>query len=99
MKILFVFTGGTIGSTLKKDNVISTDSKKAYKIIKAYSKKYAIDFDYDIAEPYTALSENNTGEHIRMLAPCIKGKRDAGYDGISVTHGTDTLQYSASALG
>ena len=99
MKILFVFTGGTIGSTLKKDNVIATDSKKSYKIIKEYAGKYPLDFDYDIVEPYTELSENNTGEHIRMLVGCVKEKLDAGYDGIIVTHGTDTLQYSAAALG
>ena len=99
MKILFVFTGGTIGSTLTRDNVIATDSRKAYKILKAYSKQYPIDFEYDIAEPYTELSENNTGENIRMLAECVKSKLDLGYDGIVVTHGTDTLQYSAAALG
>lgn len=99
MKIFFVFTGGTIGSTLGSDNVISTDSKKSYKIIKAYAKKYGVDFDYDVAEPYTALSENNTGEHVRMLAQCIKSNLGKGYDGIVVTHGTDTLQYSAAALG
>ena len=99
MKILFVFTGGTIGSTLQNDNVIATDPLKAYKILKAYSKKYPIDFEYDIAEPYTELSENNTGEHIRMLSECIGSRLDLGYDGIVITHGTDTLQYSAAAVG
>lgn len=99
MKILFVFTGGTIGSTLTRDNVIATDSEKAYKIIKAYAKQYDLDFYYDIVEPYTELSENNTGDHIRMLTECVKSKLDMGYDGIIVTHGTDTLQYSAAALG
>ncbi len=99
MKILFVFTGGTIGSTLNSDNIIATDAQKSYKIIEAYSKRYAVDFDYDIVEPYTELSENNTGEHIRKLALCVKEKLNAGYDGIIVTHGTDTLQYTAAALG
>ncbi|MBR7101347.1 MAG: asparaginase [Clostridia bacterium] len=99
MKILFIFTGGTIGSTLQKDNVIATDAKKSYKIIEAYGNKYGIDFDYDVCEPYTELSENNTGEHIRMLSACVEGKLDCGYDGIVITHGTDTLQYSAAAMG
>jgi len=99
MKILFIFTGGTIGSTLKDGNVIATDEKKSYKIIEAYGKKYTIDFEYDVCEPYTELSENNTGEHIRMLSTCIRSKLDCGYDGIIITHGTDTLQYSAAAIG
>lgn len=99
MKILFIFTGGTIGSTLGEGNVIVTDSKKSYKILDAYRSKYGIDFDYDSVEPYTELSENNTGEHLRMLCSCVKEGLSCGYDGIVVTHGTDTLQYSAAAIG
>ena len=38
MKILFVFTGGTIGSTQNGDE-ISSDTEKAYKIIDTYRKK------------------------------------------------------------
>ena len=98
MKILFIFTGGTIGST-QKDNIISADSRKPYKIISAYAEKYPVDFEYDVAEPYTELSENNTGTHIKRLVECIKENLDGTYDGIIVTHGTDTLQYSAAAVG
>ena len=98
MKLLFVFTGGTIGSTQKGD-IISPDSAKSYKIISAYEKRYGIDFEYRVTEPYNGLSENNTGEHIRMLAQCLSRAVKGGYDGIIVTHGTDTLQYSAAAIG
>ena len=98
MKLLFVFTGGTIGST-QSDNVISLDSEKSYKIINAYSNKYGIDFEYDIFEPYCELSENNTGWHIKRLVECAKENIDKDYDGIVVTHGSDTLQYSSAALG
>lgn len=99
MKILFVFTGGTIGSTLQAGNVISPDSKKSYTIIEAYSKKFPIDFEYDMLEPYTELSENNTGANLKLLSECILSKLGCGYDGIVVTHGTDTLQYTAAAIG
>ena len=71
MKILFIFTGGTIGSTLNGD-YITTEQSKAYGIISAYQKKHGINFDYDVVEPYTELSENNTGLNIKNLAKCVK---------------------------
>ena len=98
MKLLFIFTGGTIGSTCH-ENIISTDEAKPKKILEAYQKRFGIDFEYDIEEPYTELSENNTGEHIRMLTECVRTNIKRGFDGIIVTHGTDTLQYSAAAIG
>lgn len=98
MKLLFVFTGGTIGST-QNNGIISVDKNKAYSIIDAYSKRYGINFKYDVLEPYSELSEYNTGLHIRQLVGCIKENMDKDYDGIIVAHGSDTLQYSAAAIG
>ncbi len=98
MKILFIFTGGTIGSTLH-GKVISTDKDKPYKIIEAYEEKYGVNFEYDTCEPYTELSENNTGAHLSMICECLKSNIGKGYDGVIITHGTDTLQYSAAAVG
>lgn len=97
MKLLFIFTGGTIGSTVKGD-IISTDEKKPYLILEKYSEKYGICFDYDILQPYTELSENNTGATIRKLVKTVSENLTKGYDGIIITHGTDTLQYSAAVL-
>ena len=98
MKLLFIFTGGTIGST-QKGEVIFADEAKSYQILLAYEKRYGIPFDYDVEEPYTELSENNTGKHIGILADCISNAAKKRYDGIIVTHGSDTLQYSAAAVG
>ena len=97
MKILFLFTGGTIGSTAQGD-LISTDTKKPYLLLKAYRRRYGLSVDYETAEPYTSLSENNTGETLRLLMASVAEQLDKGYDGIVITHGTDTLQYSAAAL-
>ena len=98
MKILFIFTGGTIGSSYN-ENVISPDSNKPRQLIEEYEARFGIDFEYSVLEPYTELSENNTGEHLRNLSLCVIANLDKDYDGIIVTHGTDTLQYSAAALG
>ena len=97
MKLLFIFTGGTIGSTLN-NGFISTDQKKSYKLLELYRKQYASDFEYDVTEPYIELSENNTGNTVKALCRCVLENVGRSYDGIIITHGTDTLQYSACAL-
>ena len=97
MKILFLFTGGTIGSTVCGDT-ISTDSGKPYLLLDTYKRKYGMPFDYEAAEPYTSLSENNTGATLSRLIASVGTYLSGNYDGIVVTHGTDTLQYSAAAL-
>ena len=98
MKILFIFTGGTIGSTCH-ENVISPDSSKSHKLIQEYDTRFGIDFEFSVLEPYVELSENNTGEHIKKLCLCVTNNINKNYDGIIVTHGTDTIQYSAATLG
>jgi L-asparaginase len=95
MKILFVFTGGTIGSTVG-ENYICVDERKPYLLIEKYRECYGIDFEYDAISPYTALSENSDGRILSLLVNCLIANKDKGYDGMIVTHGTDTLQYSAA---
>lgn len=97
MKVLFLFTGGTIGSTVQGD-FIGTDRKKPYLLLESYRRAFGIDFAYDTATPYTNLSENNTGDTLRVLMASVAEAAKGDYDGIIVTHGTDTMQYSAAAL-
>lgn len=96
MKILVVFTGGTICSTLE-NGVIDVDTKKPYTLIEKY-KQIDETVEFDTVEPYFILSENLSSIHILKLFSCVKDNLNKDYDGIIVVHGTDTLHYSASAL-
>ncbi len=97
MNLLFIFTGGTIGCTIS-NNTITVENQSPYILIEKYKSIYGIDFSFDVYEPYKALSENNTGETLKALIEAVDSHINKGFDGIIVTHGTDTLQYSAAAL-
>ena len=96
MKILFVFTGGTIGSSTK-NGIISPDGNVPDKLIDNLVRETRMDFDYDVSVPEVILSENSSGDFIREVVSCVSGAIDS-YDGIIVMHGTDTIQYTAAAL-
>jgi L-asparaginase len=98
MKLLLIFTGGTIGST-EGGGTISVDTEKPHLLCRAYEAQYPIDFSYDILTPLWEQSENFSGAQISTLLKVVTEHIDAGYDGIIVTHGTDTLNYTAAALG
>lgn len=101
IKILVVLTGGTIGSELKSEYIsINSDSSK-YQIIELFKKTHpdiSRETVFETLCPYNILSENLCGRHINKLIDCIKTALNDSYDGIIITHGTDTLQYSAAAI-
>ena len=97
MKILTVFTGGTIGSTVS-DGWISPDPSAKYLLISKFRELSGISVTFDVLSPYTVLSENLSADELNQLIACVTENLDKGYDGIIVTHGTDSIQYSAAAL-
>lgn len=97
MKILVIFTGGTIGSSANND-VISPNEENTHLLLEMYKTTYGAEFEFITAQPYYALSENNTGETLTTLISFVCDNINGDYNGIIVTHGTDTLQFSAAAL-
>lgn len=102
LNILVILTGGTIGSTVNRDYISVESGSKKHKLIELYKDmhpEYAKEISFETIEPYSILSENLSGNHINLLIDCVKKAQKKSIDGIIITHGTDTLQYSAAALG
>ncbi len=95
MKIAVIFTGGTIGSRTN-DKWIAIDSSTKYDLLKHYENDKNITFE--TFSPYNILSENLSANELNMLQAEIKDRLTENYDGIIVTHGSDTLQCSSTAI-
>ena len=94
MKVALIFTGGTIGTVENDDGVRNLDNKNNSSIL-----GYFRDTDVIVQkQPYLVLSENLNGGHISSLIECVKDVLEEDHDGIIITHGTDTIQYTAAAL-
>ena len=91
MKIAVIFTGGTIGSSLS-DGFIRPEKNTENELLNL------TDGGVEIFEPYFIHSEQLNGEYLTRLIDCVGDRLEENFDGIIVTHGTDTLQYSAAAL-
>lgn len=96
MKILVIFTGGTIGST-KSGGIISPSEKNSFLLLDMYSKTDS-KTEFVSVQPYNILSENLACDNLIQLYNCIKSFDENSFDGIIVTHGTDTLQYTSAFL-
>ena len=92
-----ICTGGTIGSSVSGE-YISPDESKPYKLIEMYRSKYGDAAEFITDEPYRVLSENMTCDVYPKLVNAVKKMLSKGVDGVIVTHGSDTLQYSAAVL-
>lgn len=94
-KILVIFTGGTIGSAAEGKAVnLSGDSKKM--LLDMYEEKYGNDVEFSTLSPINILSENVQSADLEKLANCVKEVDKSLYDGIIVTHGTDTLYFTGN---
>ena len=97
--ILVVFTGGTIGSTVS-EGTINTSSAAPFKLIQQFQQNYNNhqQIHFSTIQPLQILSENLSSSVWQTLIAAIDAQQPDQYDGIIVTHGTDTLAYTAAAL-
>ncbi len=93
-KILLIGTGGTIASDVTSDGLapeLTTEQLLAH--IPAISEICEV----DCVQLLNLDSTNMTPEHWLMMARCLR-QHYARYDGFVITHGTDTMAYTAAAL-
>lgn len=94
-RICVIFTGGTIGSRVSGDTVDLRNEEKSF-LIELYRKKYQDSVEFDELRPLNILSENVQPSDLEKMADCVRGVDKSRYDGIIVTHGTDTLSFTAN---
>lgn len=96
-KILVVLTGGTIGSRVKGKTVDVTE-ESAYQLLSLYREKYGEE-EFEVCQPFSILSEDMTPFVWAELCDFMRTISYEDYQGVILTHGSDTLSYTAALLG
>ena len=94
-RICVIFTGGTIGSFVN-DGVVDLNADTSSLLIEKYRKRFGGEIEFDELRPLNILSENMQPDDLETMANCIRGVDKEKYDGIILTHGTDTLCFTAN---
>ncbi len=95
--ISILSTGGTIASKIDYRTGAVTSQFNAEDILRAIPELEEI-ADYNCRMIYSILSENMRPSYWIELARAVYEEIKNGADGIIVTHGTDTMMYTAAAL-
>lgn len=95
--ILVVFTGGTIGSKTH-GTAIDVHADAGYELLQRYKEQYGERAVFTTVQPFAVLSENMLPSDWELLCKTIEQHDPARYAGIIITHGTDTLAYTAAAV-
>lgn len=97
--VLLVFTGGTIGSQLAH-GTIDTDAQAGYRLLQLFRQQAnnSQEIFFETLQPLQILSENLHPTAWPTLIAAIENEDVSRFDGIIITHGTDTLAFSAALL-
>ena len=98
--ILLVFTGGTIGSQVE-NGTIDIQTEAGFKLIQGFKERHPAQaqIQFKTLQPVQILSENLHPTIWRHVMTAIEAEDLTEFDGIIVTHGTDTLAFTAATLG
>ena len=97
-KILVIFTGGTIGSQTS-NKVIEVNESFSYYLINEYSKsEHNRDVTFETIQLLNTLSENLIPTDWMLIIKTISELDFEKYEGIILTHGSDTLPFTSVAL-
>jgi L-asparaginase len=100
LSILVILTGGTFGSVINTASIdLAESASQAIATSTSDSALHNEHIDFTTTTPYTIHSENLEPKHWQTLIQHIEAHSLDRFDGIIVTHGTDTLAYTAAALG
>lgn len=94
-KILVIFTGGTIGSEQSGKSVgLNTSRRKL--LLDKYAELDGDGIAFDSLSPINILSENVQKNDLYALYDCVRATDCGAYDGVIITHGTDTLCFTVN---
>lgn len=96
-KLSIVSTGGTIASTVDYRTGAVSSKFTAEDILRSIPELAGI-AQYHTVQPCNILSENMDPAKWQILARTIQFEINNGAQGVIVTHGTDTMLYSAAAV-
>ncbi|MBR0146993.1 MAG: asparaginase [Eubacterium sp.] len=103
LHILLVLTGGTIGTMADEDGTrrLATEDGMGEPMILTMLRERApeLTLHAKVRVPYQVLSEHVTPAHLKKLADCLREEDLTGNDGVLITHGSDTLAFTAAFLG
>lgn len=98
MKILVVHTGGTIASVVN-DGEINVSEASVSLLAANYKENIKTDVEFSEHFAMNILSENMNTDRWNFLISYLKGLSLKEYSGIIITHGSDTLAFTAALFG
>ncbi len=96
LRIALIQTGGTIGGT--DGNVMALprgESALRQRLSNLYRRE---NITFDVFNPVSVFSEDIGGDTLMRILKTVVKTAGGNYDGIIVTHGSDTVHYTAAAV-